>query len=410
MCYNVRQALAFRLMKQQNQPRARNVVIAVQMSTAVGRIRLEGILRFLRRERDWRIKLIETGDRFSSATIAAALEDGIDGFIVFQDLDRAIWQTLTDSGIPVISLESLYPPELPHGAALRLVRADDEGLGRLAARHLLSVGNFRAFVFVPSPDDTRWSLRRETGYRAALAAAGHDCMVLPSARLLREESETPLQDWLLKLPRPFALFAANDFLATRVLTACRTTKIDVPHQAAVLGADDDEIFCSHATPRLSSIRFVTERQGEIVARELEKMMNGRPRGACILPWTHHALVPRESTAPIAPAAQLIRRALALIDRQATRGLGVNELAHELGVSRRLLELRFSQFERRTAAEALDDRRFEELVRRLEETDEPIARIAASCGFRDLSSLTRRFRKRYGKTMRDWRTDALNADC
>ena len=41
---------------------------------------------------------------------------------------------------------------------------------------------------------------------------------------------------------------------------------------------------------------------------------------------------------------------------------MNELAHELGVSRRLLKLRFSQFERRTAAEALDDRRYYDSLR------------------------------------------------
>lgn len=123
----------------------------------------------------------------------------------------------------------------------------------------------------------------------------------------------------------------------------RRPRLDVPHQAAVLGTDDAEIICDNASPRLSSIRFVTERQGALVARELEKLMDGTSRGPNLLPWTYHVLVPRESTSPVAPAAQLIRRALALIDRRATTGLSVKALAHELGVSRRLLELRFRQF-------------------------------------------------------------------
>lgn len=385
-------------------PRAtpRTVVIAVRMHEAVGRIRLEGILRFLRKDRDWRIRLFETEGGFASNTLAAALKDGVDGFIVFQKLAPDLWRTLSKSGVPAVSLESSCPPDLPPTPALRLVRVDDEGIGRLAAQHLTSVGSFRAFAFVPTPDETRWSARREAGYRDTLAAAGHACVTCPTDCLSSAEGEEPLRDWLRTLPRPFALFTATDVLAVRVLTACRAARIDVPHQAAILGTDDAEIICDNASPRLSSIRFVTERQGELIARELEKLMDGSTRGPRLLPWTHHVIVPRESTAPVAPAAQLIRRALALIDRRATTGLGVEALAHELGVSRRLLELRFRQFKGTTVAAALDARRFDELFRRLADTDEPIARVARACGFRDLTNLTRRFKARTGLTMRAWR--------
>lgn len=389
-------------MKKTRKSLPRTVVVAVRMHETVGRIRLEGILRFLRKERDWRIRLFETEESLSSGTVAAALRDGVDGFIIFQSLPPALWRTLAESGVPTVSLESSYPPGLPRGPSLRLVRMDDEGLGRLAAQHLTSVGSFRAFAFVPTPDATQWSARRETGYRDALAAAGHACLSCPPACLSSADGEAPLQDWLQALPRPFALFAATDNLAARVLTACRAARIDVPHQAAVLGTDDAEILCDNTSPRLSSIRFVTEQQGEFVARELEKLMDGQTRGPRLLPWTYHAVVPRESTAPVAPAAHLIRRALALIDRQATTGLGVEALARELGVSRRLLELRFRQFKGTTVAQTLDARRFDELLRRLADTDEPIARVARACGFRDLTNLARRFKVRTGLTMRAWR--------
>ncbi|MGN0833738.1 MAG: substrate-binding domain-containing protein [Kiritimatiellia bacterium] len=393
-------------MRNSPKPTPRTVVVAVRMHEAVGRIRLEGILRFLRRKRDWRIRLFETEGDLSSDSLTAAFRDGVDGFIAFQKLAPDLWRKLAESGVPTVSLESSYPPDLPPGPSLRLVRIDDDGIGRLAARHLTSVGNFRAFVFVPTPDATRWSARREAGYRAALAAAGHACVTCPPDRLSLAGGEEPLQDWLRTLPRPFALFAATDVLAVRVLTACRAARIDVPHQAAVLGTDDDAIICDNASPRLSSISFVTERHGELVARALEKLMDGQTRGPRILPWTYHIVVPRESTAPVAPAARLICRALALIDRRATTGLGVEALAHELGVSRRLLELRFRQFEGTTVAAALDARRFDELFCRLADPGEPIARVARACGFRDLTNLTRRFKAHTGLTMRAWRKSAV----
>ena len=384
-------------------PRLRKVAVIVRMDHATGRARLEGILRFLRHASDWQVKLIE--QQATPATIADTLADGVDGFIVFQHLDADTWRRLVAARVPIVSIESVIDPDMPHGRDLRLIRVDDEGIGELAAQHLLSVGNFRTFVFVPSPGGERWSTRRQAGFAAALKAAGRTCAVFPSPDALNTEKDAPLVTWLADLPRPFALYAATDLLATRVLSACRAAKIDVPRQAAVLGTDDDVTLCTHTAPPISSIRFVTERQGELVARELEKMMNGRcTNAATLLPWTHREIVRRESTAPITPAARLIDRARDLIDRYATKGWRVGDVARELGVSRQLLNLRFRQFERESVAEALDVRRFAELVRRLEESRAPIARVARACGFRDLSNLTRRFRARFGKTMRDYRAE------
>lgn len=385
-------------------PRLRKVVVTVRMDHATGRARLEGILRFLRHARDWQIKLIER-DRFTAEAVADTLEDGVDGFIVFQHLDAATWRRLVAAHVPIVSIESAVASDVPRGRNLHLIRVDDEGIGELAAQHLLSVGNFRTFAFVPSPGDERWSTRRQTGFAAALKAVGRTCAVFPSADSLNTEKDAPLVAWLASLPRPFALYAATDLLATRVLSACRAAKIDVPRQAVVLGTDDDETLCTHAAPPLSSIRFVTERQGELVARELERMMDGRAvRAPTLRLWTHREVIRRESTAPIAPAARLIERARDLINRHAAKGWGVGDVARELGVSRQLLNLRFRQFERESVSEALAARRFAELVRRLEESRAPIARIARDCGFRDLANLTRRFRARYGKTMRDWRRE------
>ena len=58
-----------------------------------------------------------------------------------------------------------------------------------------------------------------------------------------------------------------------------------------------------------------------------------------------------------------------------------------------------------SAKAASEARFDELFRRLADTDEPIARVASACGFRDLTNLARRFKARTGLTMRVWRTQA-----
>ena len=203
----------------------------------------------------------------------------------------------------------------------------------------------------------------------------------------------------------------------------------MPVQAAVIGTDNDEMLCAHARPSLSSIQFVTERQGELVALALDRLMNAsqmgpvprRPAGSVPsqmgpvpkrataisrrfseISWKYHVVVRRDSTSPVAPASQLIRRAIDWIDRHATAGISVADVVREAGVSRRLLELRFRQFEGTSIAEAIRERKFETFCKRLKDSDEPIARLARACGFNDLANLGRQFRARYGVTPRIYR--------
>ena len=425
----------------------RQVVIAARLYDAVGRIRLEGIFRHLDKGRAWRIRLLETEAKFTPQMLDDALATRTDGFIIFQALDDASWRRIIASGIPVVTLESAYPPALPRPAQIRLVRNDDEGIGALAAKHLLAAGNFRAFAFVPSPGDEQWSRRRQKGFVSALKAVGKTCRVLAA----------PTPETLAKLPLPFALYAATDSLALDVLNVCRTSEIAVPGQAAVLGTDNDDMLCAHARPSLSSIQFVTEKQGEIVALALDRLMNSPPPGPvpispgpvpippgpvpsrppgpvpsqtgsvpippgpvpsqtgsvpsraghvsghfAEISWKYHAVVRRDSTNSVAPASQLIRRALDWIDRHATAGILVSDVVREAGVSRRLLELRFRQFEGRSIAEAIRERKFAAFCKRLKNSDEPISRLARVCGFNDLANLGRQFRARYNVSPRDWR--------
>lgn len=391
-------------MKQRKTRKAFDVIVAVRMYNAVGRTRLEGILRFLRHGRNWRIKLIETEDRFTAQTIAGAIKDGIDGFIVFQSLSPNIWRDLIDSRIPIVSLESVCPPMATRGRLLHLVRVDDEGIGALAARHLLNAGDFRTFGFIPSPQDENWSRRRLAGFAAEIRANKKECRVFTPPKDGARDNASALVEWVSALPQPAALFAANDLVATHAIAALHAANLDIPRQVAILGVDNDEILCQNVEPSLTSIRFVTEKEGELVASELEKMMTGASSRKDLIPWNFKEIVRRESTSFTTPAAQLIRRALQYVNRHAAEGVRVRDVVRHLGVSQRLLELRFRELEGKSVAQALDDRRFVELVRLLKDTDAPISQIAADCGFGNLSNLTRRFRKRYGKTMREWRRE------
>ena len=98
-----------------------------------------------------------------------------------------------------------------------------------------------------------------------------------------------------------------------------------------------------------------------------------------------------------------QRAVEWIDANACRNVGAEELAAHLGVSRRLVDLRFREILGRSIYEVIRDRRLEEAKRLLRHTGESIAEITARCGFENKTHLKNLFRRRVGCSMRQWRT-------
>ena len=76
------------------------------------------------------------------------------------------------------------------------------------------------------------------------------------------------------------------------------------------------------------------------------------------------------------------------------------------MSRRLADQRFHQFQKESILSAITRARIEELKRRLRETDAPIGRITADCGFRNASYAKTLFLCKVGQTMTAYRNAKL----
>jgi transcriptional regulator GlxA family with amidase domain len=116
-----------------------------------------------------------------------------------------------------------------------------------------------------------------------------------------------------------------------------------------------------------------------------------------------SIVERESTRHISPATHLAEEAMSFIRRNATKGISSADVARHLRVSRRLCDLRFRECHGETILEAILRLRFAELKRRLASSNAPIGKIVSACGFTCESHAKRMFRKRFGMSMREWRT-------
>ena len=80
-----------------------------------------------------------------------------------------------------------------------------------------------------------------------------------------------------------------------------------------------------------------------------------------------------------------------------------------GQARSLLDLRFREFRNETISKAITRTRLESVKRLLSDTGLSIRAISAKCGFANPNHLKNLFKRHFGKSMREWRTN-IRQDC
>ncbi len=217
------------------------------------------------------------------------------------------------------------------------------------------------------------------------------------------EEENDLTGWLKAIPKPAAIMVACDRRAMQVLEACQMNNIDIPGQVAIVSVDNDEMYCECVSPTVSSLDPDFENEGYLAAAELDRMLRKKanvPAKTIITPAGK--IVERESTTPIPTSALLVQKALDFIKNNAHKGIGVKDVVEELGVSRRLADLRFQQYSGKSILETINDQRMTRVKRLLSTTPLTIGKIATICGFNSPKHLSVSFRKKFNCSMSDYR--------
>ncbi|MBR1835856.1 MAG: substrate-binding domain-containing protein, partial [Kiritimatiellae bacterium] len=262
--------------------------------------------------------------------------------------------------------------------------------------------------FVEATRDPEWSRSRGDAFRDAVAETGLPFLRFSSkdgtyqASVASREEFVALAGWLASLPKPAAVFAATDERARDALLSCREAGLDVPRSLAILGVNNDEFTCSHIFPNLSSVALDQAALGHAAAEELHRLLRGGCGARRDFEVPVSGVAARESTAPPSPGGRLVGAAFEWMERNACGGANAAEVAHALGVSKSLLDLRFRELGAGTVHGALVARRLREVRRRLRETEDTIEEICGAAGFNDTSGLRRLFRARFGLSMRAWR--------
>ncbi len=369
---------------------SKTILFSSYMSSSAGRRHLAGVFRYIaEKDLDWEVIPVKLMMVMTKMQIAQILDSGIGGVISSTPLKEDLLSSLMKMSTPIVEVEGR---DLPARARTFL---DEEAVGRLAAEHLLSFGNFMDLGYVPYHESSRWSFLRMKGFSFALAKRGRRAHV--------KGPKTDLTTWLKRLRKPAAVFCACDMTADDVLHAAARARIRVPQDISVLGVDDDELYCDNTRPALSSVRPGHEDSGYAAAELLDMIFRGRKTKDRIIP--PNGVTSRDSVATCLPATTLVERAAYVIDEHAVDGWGVDEVAEALHVSRRLLSLRFAQLKGQSVHAALTERRLKEVERLLKSTTAAITDIAGRAGFGNANHLKRLFKSRYGVTMREFRSAA-----
>ena len=370
----------------------KDIIIKLYTQNATGRNILAGILKYIKDSDNFAINIACDDDGFTRlATTASAL-------IADMSADIDTVKAAITSGKPVVLLNDWRIKEQPTN--LGHVRTDDGEIGFKAADYFMSIGRFRSFGYVPAYADKEWSVKRGRAFILRLKRKGHECMMFSHSN----SGTGDIGVWLKDLPKPAAVFCAWDAVAAEVASAAREAKIKIPSQMVVLGVDNDEMYCTSASPQISSIEFDTENEGRMAIELLRKMMSKRKgkisRMVCC--GSVRRIVERESTRPPAPVAYLIERAMKFISQNATKGIGPQDVAADLGVSRTLMDLRFRETGNRSVGRLIMEHKLNALAAQIGKTRYPLHILIEQCGFGNINHAKAAFKKRFGITMREWR--------
>ncbi|MBR1870208.1 MAG: substrate-binding domain-containing protein [Kiritimatiellae bacterium] len=378
----------------------KTVLVIMNMAVPAGMQRFAGITRFLaKHHHPWELIPVRTCYDCTEAVVATALASGVDGIVFAMEESLVAEGIISQCDIPTVVLDSARSAVARRRKNIAFVSNDNAAVARAAADSFLSQGVYRSYVFTPDRAECWWALDRGKAFRAYLREKG-----LPEPAVVPGGTpDAQFIEILSSLPKPCAVFAANDDRALEVLHICRRADLEIPSEVAILGVDDDEVVCLNTSPTLSSIALEFEEAGYRGAEILDAMMRSaahKPRRETL--FGVRKVVQRETTMPFSSAGKMVQKAVAYINAFATEGITVSDVVRHLKVSRSLADRYFRRLQKTSINNAITERRLEEIAKRLLATDEPVERLALDCGFGSIANSKECFRRKYGCSMREFR--------
>lgn len=200
-------------------------------------------------------------------------------------------ERLATHNIPLVRIATQLPITNTHHVSI-----DERKAAYDATQHLIGLGH-RHIGIINGPSDQHMAELRHAGYRDAMTAEGlsPDDRFSKAGQFDFASGLDIAESYLRSDPRPTAIFAANDDMASGCLAAAYKLGLRVPDDLSIVGFDDSPI-ASVVYPSLTTIRQSTPDMARYGVALLERIRRGEPVEATqhIRP---HELIERESSGP-----------------------------------------------------------------------------------------------------------------
>lgn len=350
---------------------------------------VSGVAKYAR-ERDW---ILDDLPSHSGVVWPSWLGDGIITLIPDRQHQPLI-DRVRRAGVPVVDLSDQLP-ELPFPRVL----PDNEAIGRMAAEHLLGRG-FSQLAFVTWDSAAPVVKGRLAGFQQTVAKADKAFFLLDYTPLMRKPGAVArFLPWLARrlteLPKPLGTMAQYDAEALNIFRACQLANLLVPEQVAVVGVDNDPIYCELGGIPLSSVASNREMIGYKGAELLDRLMQGDKAPIQPLRIAPTGLVIRKSSDIVAVDDVSVARALGFIAEHYREPITVQDVVAVSGSSRRNLYIKFADTIGHSIRGEILRQRLDRAKHLLRETGEKLVCIAQESGFEDPATLSKTFKQHLG---------------
>lgn len=365
-----------------------NVLIIVDTSRNTGRELLVGVEKYISAFTDWQVHTLSPDyltDDFDNKINQWDLNN-YDGFFICNAKNISRFINLDKPKV------IHYTPDENLNCPSRII-TNSSKIGTIAAEYYIRLG-FKNFAFCGFKN-IKWSNQRFVSYRERLNKFGiYNIEKYSDTPSLNSDNQARLDEWIMGLEKPIAVFGCNDDRAIYVLQACKRCGINVPEQVAVLGVDNDPLICNLSAPPLSSIKLDFEKAGYQAAKQLDMLMK-KSVDAKIITVDPNNVITRRSSDILAVNDEDLAAAIIFIRENYKKSIGVGDVVNATGISRRELEYRFRQHLKMSIKQQIDLQRAEYIKTMLANSSEPIYKIAEKLKFTDPQHFSRYFKNLAG---------------
>ena len=204
--------------------------------------------------------VVIVGTHGRSEQLVSDLSRRVDGLVITgRTVPDALIVELQRSRLPVVVLAR------PAVGSSDVVRSENRQNAEALTRHLIEHGH-RQIAFIGDPSSSPDAGERWDGFRAAHRNRTLPIPLRPVVSHFREEDgRAAALDALRMVPRPTAVFCANDEIAMGVYAAAAELRIAIPGDLAVTGWDDIPA-ARFLAPGLTTVRQPLAEMGALAAR------------------------------------------------------------------------------------------------------------------------------------------------